>query len=95
MSLTLHEVEHIAQLARLELTAEEKERYRQQLSSILAYMAQLQHVDTAAIPPTANVLFTESVLRPDVPHTGLTPQQLFRNAPDAAQDQFRVPPVLE
>lgn len=95
MSLTLQEVEHIANLARLELTPEEKERYRQQLSAILAHVAQLQNLDTAAIPPTSSVLFTESLLRPDVPRPPLTLEQLFRNAPDAAQDQFRVPPVLE
>ena len=49
MRLTLKEVEHIALLARLELTAEEKERYRQQLSHILEHVAQLQKLDTSRI----------------------------------------------
>jgi len=51
MSLTLKEVEHIAELARLELSAEEKERYRQQLSAILDYARSLQSLDTGGIPP--------------------------------------------
>ena len=50
MSLTLEEVEHIAELARLELTDEEKERYRQQLSAILDYVARLQALDTSRHP---------------------------------------------
>ncbi len=49
MTLTLKEVEHIALLARLELTQEEKERYQQQLSDILDHVAQLQALDTSAI----------------------------------------------
>ena len=66
MTLTLSEVEHIAQLARLELTDEEKELYRQQLSAILEYAARLQKLDTSQIPPTSSVLPPRSVLRPDV-----------------------------
>ena len=53
MTLTLEQVEHIANLARLDLTPEEKERYCQQLSAILAYFEQLQRVDTTGIPPTS------------------------------------------
>ncbi len=56
MSLTLAEVEHIADLARLRLTEDEKARYRQQLSAILDYVAQLQALDTSGIPPTSSVL---------------------------------------
>ncbi len=95
MSLTLEEVEHIAQLARLELTAAEKERFRQQLSAILEYAASLQELDTAGIAPTASVLPPRSVLRADEPAPGLTTEALLRNAPQAEQNQFRVPPVLE
>jgi aspartyl-tRNA(Asn)/glutamyl-tRNA(Gln) amidotransferase subunit C len=95
MSLTLKEVEHIAQLARLELTEEEKKRYTQQLSAILEYAARLQSLDTSGIPPTSSVLPTRSRLRPDVPAAGLTLQDLKRNAPQFEDDQFRVPPVLE
>jgi len=95
MSLSREEVEHIAHLARLELSEEEKERYRQQLSAILEYAARLQALDTADIPPTASVLPPRSVLRPDEPRPGLRREDLLRNAPQVEDGQFRVPPVLE
>lgn len=95
MKLTLQEVEHIAQLARLDLTPEEKERYQQQLSAILDYAARLQQLDTAGIAPTASVLPPQSVLRPDVPAQGLTTQALLANAAQVEQNQFKVPPVME
>lgn len=95
MTLTIAEVEHIANLARLRLTPEEKERYRQQLSAILDYAARLQVLDTSEIPPTSSVLPQRSVLRPDQPQPGLTQEELLRNAPATEAKQFRVPPVLE
>lgn len=95
MSLTLAEVEHIADLARLRLTEDEKARYRQQLSAILDYVAQLQALDTSGIPPTSSVLPARSVLRLDEPRPGLATEALLSNAPQVDSDQFRVPPVLE
>lgn len=95
MSLTLEEVEHIAELARLRLTDEEKERYREQLSSILDYFAQLQELDTSEIPPTSSVLPPRSVLRDDQARPGLSLEELLSNAPETEDDQFRIPPVLE
>ncbi len=95
MPLSLKEVEHIADLARLELTDEELARYREQLSAILDYFTQLRELDTADIPPTSSVLPPRSALRQDEPHPGLSLEDLLRNAPDAEADQFRVPPVLE
>jgi aspartyl-tRNA(Asn)/glutamyl-tRNA(Gln) amidotransferase subunit C len=95
MKLTLEEVEHIAQLARLELTAAEKELYRQQLSAILEYAARLQALDTTGIAPTASVLPPMSGLRPDVPAAGLSTQAVLSNAPETLMNQFKVPPVLE
>lgn len=95
MSLTLAEVEHIADLARLRLTEGEKARYRQQLSAILDYVAQLQALDTSGIPPTSSVLPARSVLRLDEILPGLATEDLLSNAPQVDSDQFRVPPVLE
>ena len=89
MALTLEEVEHIAALARLRLTAEEKALYRVQLSAILDYMTALGGLDTAGIEPTA------TVLRPDEARASLTPGELLANAPATAAQMFRVPPVLE
>ncbi|NTV36061.1 MAG: Asp-tRNA(Asn)/Glu-tRNA(Gln) amidotransferase subunit GatC [Anaerolineaceae bacterium] len=95
MSLTLKEVDHIAELARLQLTPEEKERYRKQLSAILEYAARLQELDTSGIPPTSSVLPPRSHLRPDEAAAGLDIQQVLQNAPQSEKRQFKVPPVME
>jgi aspartyl-tRNA(Asn)/glutamyl-tRNA(Gln) amidotransferase subunit C len=95
MSLTKEEVEHIAELARLELTEAEKARYREQLSAILDYAARLQALDTSHIAPTSTVLAKRTRLRPDLPSQGLSTDEALRNAPRAEQKQFRVPPVMD
>lgn len=94
MTLSMEEVEHIAELARLELTDEEKSRYRQQLSAVLDYFARLQSVDTRHIPPTFSVSPTQPNLRPDKAQPDLSRQALLSNAPQVEQGQFRVPPIL-
>jgi aspartyl-tRNA(Asn)/glutamyl-tRNA(Gln) amidotransferase subunit C len=95
MSLTLAEVQEIAQLARLELTAGELERYRGQLSAILDHVARLADLDTADIPPTSSVLPPETTLRPDQPRPGLGADVVIANAAESADDQFKVPPVFD
>jgi aspartyl-tRNA(Asn)/glutamyl-tRNA(Gln) amidotransferase subunit C len=95
MSLTIAEVEHIAQLARLKLTAQEIERYREQLSAILDYADRLQSVDTSGILPTSSVLPAHTVLRQDKARPGLSISEVMRNAPRSEKGQFRVPPVLD
>lgn len=95
MKLTRAEVEHIAELARLRLSDQEKVRFAEQLSDILDYAARLQSIDTSGISPTARVSSTGSGLREDKIHTGLSQKQLLENAPDTEKGQFRVPPILE
>ena len=95
MILSLQEVEHIATLARLELSRAEKDLYRLQLSEILEYAGRLQSLDTSGIPPTSSVLPPRSALRDDEARPGLPLETLLRNAPDADDDQFRVPPVFD
>jgi aspartyl-tRNA(Asn)/glutamyl-tRNA(Gln) amidotransferase subunit C len=95
MALTRAEVIHIAGLARLELSEEEIERYREQLSAILEYAARLQTVDTTGIPPTSSVLPPRSRLREDEVRFGLARDELLDNAADVEDGQFRVPPVME
>jgi aspartyl-tRNA(Asn)/glutamyl-tRNA(Gln) amidotransferase subunit C len=95
MPLTLETVEHIARLARLQLTATEKELFREQLSAILEYADRLRALDTSGIPPTSSVLPPRTVLRPDLPHPGLALDELLQDAPDVADEQFRIPPVFE
>lgn len=95
MSLSLEEVEHIAKLARLELTDAEKSRYRVQLSAILEHVAQLQKLDTTSIQPMAGVFDLESPLRPDLARPGLTPDALLSSAAEKERAQFKIPPVFE
>jgi len=95
MSLTVDEVRHIANLARLKLTPEEERRYAQQLSSILESAARLLEVDTTQIPPTATVLPLQAPLRPDIPRPCPPREKMLSNAPETEAGMFRVPPVLE
>ena len=93
--LSIEEVEHIAELARLRLEPEEIAQYREQLSEILEYAARLNAVDTAGIPPTSSVLPSRSVLREDQYRPGLSREDVMQNAPQTTDDQFQVPPVFE
>ena len=95
MAISLEEVEHIAKLARLELTEAEKNRYRVQLSAILEHVAQLQKLDTASIQPMAGVFSLENPLRKDEVRPGLTTETLLSGAAEKERAQFKIPPVFE
>ena len=95
MTLTLEEVEYIAGLARLNLTPEEKDVYREQLSDILDYAARLGDLDTTQIPATFSVAPYQTVLRLDRSRAGIGEEKLLRNAPLTEESQFRVPPILD
>jgi aspartyl-tRNA(Asn)/glutamyl-tRNA(Gln) amidotransferase subunit C len=95
MPLTIEEVEHIAQLARLELGPDQKTLYRDQLSHILDYIAKLRQLDTTDVPPTAGGGLERMPLRADGSQPGLSTQALLNNAPEAQDDQFKIPPVFE
>jgi aspartyl-tRNA(Asn)/glutamyl-tRNA(Gln) amidotransferase subunit C len=95
MPLSPKEVEHIARLARLELSEEKKALYREQLSAILDYIAKLRELDTKDVPPTAGGGLTQMTLRADEPRPSLSTEALLKNAPEAEDDQFKIPPVFE
>jgi aspartyl-tRNA(Asn)/glutamyl-tRNA(Gln) amidotransferase subunit C len=95
MRLSREEVEHIARLARLDLAEDELTRYQEQLSAILEYAQSLQAVETGEIEPTSSVLPPRSVLRADEPGAVFSAEELFANAPDMQDNQFKVPPVFE
>jgi aspartyl-tRNA(Asn)/glutamyl-tRNA(Gln) amidotransferase subunit C len=95
MKLSRAEVEHIAELAKLELTEEEKIKFCEQLSAILEYAEMLQQLDTEAIPPTATVLPLQNVMRPDEVAPSFSQEDILANAPDAAEGCFRVRAILE
>jgi aspartyl-tRNA(Asn)/glutamyl-tRNA(Gln) amidotransferase subunit C len=95
MSLTRIEVQHIAELAKLQLTDGEEALYQEQLSDILDYMQRLNTLDTEAIPPTASVLPLRSVMRADVARPSLPVDDILANAPARAGDAFEVRVILE
>jgi aspartyl-tRNA(Asn)/glutamyl-tRNA(Gln) amidotransferase subunit C len=95
MSLTRAEVQHIAELAKLQLTEAEEALYQEQLSDILDYIKRLNTLDTGAIPPTATVLPLRSVMRDDVPRPSLPVDEVLANAPARAGDSFEVRVILE
>jgi len=95
MSLTRAEVQHIAELAKLQLTEAEEALYQDQLSDILDYIQRLNTLDTEAIPPTATVLPLHSIMRDDVSRPSLPADQILANAPARAGDSFEVRVILE
>ncbi len=95
MAITREEVEHIAELAKLHLTEEEKDRMQRQLSAILDYFARLQEVDTSAIPPTATVLPLRNVMRDDICLPSFERDKILANAPQKAEGYVKVKIVLE
>ena len=95
MLLTTEEVDHIALLARLDLSAAERERAATELSQILDYFETLNQLDTEGVEPMAHVLPVENVLRPDVARPSLPRELALQNAPEAADGMFQVPRVVE
>jgi len=93
-SISQKEVEHVAQLARLELTEAEKARFAEQLSHILTYVDQLQGVSTEGVPLTASVASEETVLREDTPRECLSLDNALANAPESHDGFFVVPKIL-
>lgn len=96
MKLSREEVVHIALLARLGLTETEVDSLREQLSDILGNFEALQQVDTTDVPPTAQSVPLQNVMRNDdevVP--SLPPSQILANAPRKEEGFFRVRAVLE
>ena len=94
MSVTIQDVEHIAELARLEFTEEEKGKLTAQLNSILAYMEQLNKLDTSAIEPLSHVIELSNVFLEDVMKPGLAKEDALKNAPAKTEQFFKVPKVI-
>ena len=94
MKITRAEVEHIATLARLELTETEIERLQSDLSQILEYVDQLNELDTTQVVPTAHVMPQEDVFREDVTRPSLPTEEVLSNAPEVEEGYFRVHAVL-
>lgn len=94
MSLSREDVQHVASLARLGLTDDELETMREQLSSILGHIEVMNKLDTDAIPPTAQVIELQNVMREDVVGESLPQDVLMRMAPDSRHGFVAVSEVL-
>jgi aspartyl-tRNA(Asn)/glutamyl-tRNA(Gln) amidotransferase subunit C len=95
MKISKQEVEHVAKLARLELTDQEKEKLTDQLSNILTYVEKLNELDTKGVEPTAHVLDINNVMRNDEPGVSLTQERALANAPEKAAGHYKVPKIIE
>jgi aspartyl-tRNA(Asn)/glutamyl-tRNA(Gln) amidotransferase subunit C len=89
------DIEHVARLARLELTGDEKARLREQLGVILEAAAKVSEVATDDVPPTAYAIPRSNVLRRDKITPSLTVEEVLSNAPEVEDDRFKVPKVVE
>ncbi len=94
MPIELSDVEHIAKLARLSLTPEEKTRYQRELGKILEYFDQLNKLDTSKIPPMTHAVPKENLLREDEIKPCLPQEVALKNAPHAREGYFQVPQVI-
>ena len=93
-TLSRADVEHVAHLARLGLTQEELARLEGQLNHILDQYAKLAEVDTDAIPPTAQTIELENILRDDVARPSMDAERVLANAPARDGDYVVVPRIL-
>lgn len=95
MSIDRTIVDHVARLARLELSDEERDRFTRQLSDLLEYFAKLGELDTDHVEPTSHVIDMANVVREDVSGPCLPPDAVLADAPDEEDGFFKVPPVIE
>lgn len=93
--ISREDVQHVARLARLELSEPELVRMQDELSHILAYIDKLRSLDTTGVEPTSHAVPLINVMREDEPRPSLPRADMLANAPDAAGDFFRVPRIIE
>ena len=93
--ITIKEVEHVANLARLEFSEEEKKKLAEQLGEILDYIEKLNELDTEGVEPTSHVIPVKNVVRQDVVKPSLSREEALANAPSNVNNLFEVPKIVE
>jgi len=93
-AITREEVEHLARLARLELTEEETDHYAEQLSAIVDAVARVSEVAAEDIPPTSHPIPVSNIFREDIARPGVDRNEVAASAPAWEDDRFRVPRIL-
>lgn len=94
MSVTLNDLEKIAQLARLTLKEDEKEKFLDQVNQILKYVEKLNEVNTEGIEPLSHSMDLVNVMREDLEKPSLPQKEALKNAPSKNDKFFRVPKVV-
>jgi len=95
LKLSSQEVEYVANLARLEISDEEKEKFTSQLNDILLYIDKLNKLDTEGVAPMSHAIAVTNAFREDKIADSLGTEKSLANAPDARGEFFRVPKVIE
>jgi len=95
MAATELDVQYVAQLARLNLTKEEEQKFGAQLGQILGYIAKLNELDVSQVEPTAHAVPLVNVTRPDEIRPSLSNEEALRNAPASANGLFIVPKIVD
>ncbi|MEW6358669.1 MAG: Asp-tRNA(Asn)/Glu-tRNA(Gln) amidotransferase subunit GatC [Planctomycetota bacterium] len=95
MSITREQVEYVANLSRIRMTEEEKEKFTHQLSDILAYIEKLNELDVSDVPPISQASLSKNIFREDEPGSSLPQDLALANAPDQARGFYKVPRIIE
>jgi aspartyl-tRNA(Asn)/glutamyl-tRNA(Gln) amidotransferase subunit C len=95
MALDRRTVDHVARLARLALSEEERERMQAELTQILDHAAKIQALDLDDVEPTSHALPLSNVMRPDELTPSLSQEEALANAPEVEDGRFKVPRILE
>jgi aspartyl-tRNA(Asn)/glutamyl-tRNA(Gln) amidotransferase subunit C len=93
--ITIKQVEHVANLARLRFDEEEKVLLAAHLGEILEYIEQLNKLNTDDVPPTSHVIPVENVVREDVVKPSFTQEEALANAPSPVDGLFEVPKIID
>lgn len=94
--LSREEMEHLAKLALINLTEEEKEKFSEQLNDILEYFQKLNELDTTDVEPTRHVIDElKNVFREDVPGDSLTQEEALKNASEKKDGYFKAPRIIK
>ncbi len=91
--ITIKDVEHVAKLARLKLTEDEKVMFTKQLDDVIKYVEQMNEVDTTGVEPMSHAIPLTNVMREDVVVYNNTKEELMQNAPEEEDGFFKVPKI--
>jgi len=95
MSIKKDAIRYVADLARIGLSQQEEELFAEQLNHILAYVEQLDKLDTKNVEPMSHAVSMGNMLREDTPRSGLSNDDALKNAPEKEEGFFKVPTIIE